>query len=217
MNANDIEMLRNSPESARVSEDVQYWLHSILHLQSAYAGPADVSCLAIRSAEAQAYQRLFADVFGIPLEVISPKLGIRLRLVPPGTFLMGSLFCEEGRQPHLGPQHEVTITKPMYVATTPITVRTFLAAACNDEIGSTFAERSLGYGPGGVAALLKSEPHERVHEFRGETIKPFIQRLDFMEGFPASKPFFRLPTEAEWEYSCRAGTLKRPGSAPSPR
>jgi len=205
MNANDIDTLRNSAEIERASKDVQYWLHSILHLQAAYVGPSDISCLADGSAEAQEYQRVFADVFGIPLEVMTPRLGIRMRLVPPGTFLMGSPFCEKGRLDHEGPQHEVTITKPAYVATTPITVRTFVDAACNDEGGDSFAERFLGYG--GVSQLRKADMLDRAHEFRGETIKPFIQRLDFMEGFPTSKPFFRLPTEAEWEYSCRAGTL----------
>ena len=74
---------------------------------------ASLSGLASGSSTAQARQKEWVGKLGLPLEVESKKVGIKLRLIPPGTFTMGSPSSEEKRGSG-ETQHRVTLTQPFY-------------------------------------------------------------------------------------------------------
>ena len=56
-----------------------------------------------------------------PKEEITNSIGMKLKLIRPGTFLMGSPKDEEGRFDDEGPQHEVEITRAFYLGVYPVT------------------------------------------------------------------------------------------------
>lgn len=110
---------------------------------------------------------------------IENSLGIRFILVPAGSFTMGSLYEQVPRQEDERP-HSVTIRKSFYLSETEITQRQWTAL-----LGTT---KSFFKGD--------SLPVERVSW--NEAVA-FCAALSQKEGKE-----YRLPTEAEWEYACRA-------------
>ena len=102
-------------------------------------------------------------------------------LIRPGIFVMGSPADESGRESDETP-HRVTLTKAFYMQTTPVTQDQWYAV-----MGS-----SPSCFKGG------SRPMEQVS---WNDTQIFISRMNRQE-----KGTYRLPTEAEWEYACRAGT-----------
>ncbi len=104
--------------------------------------------------------------------------------IPAGTFIMGSSSSEQGHFEREGPRHKVTISKPFYIGKYEIT-----QAQWKSVMGSNPAR---DYGEGNNVP---------VYNVSWNDCQSFIQRLNG-RGFGT----FRLPTEAEWEYACRAGT-----------
>ena len=103
---------------------------------------------------------------------------MKFRLIPPGEFLMGDARYEDEQ-----PVHQVRLTKPFYLGVFPVTQEEY--------------QRVMGSNPShSQGARL---PVERVS---WEDAQEFLQRLAKAE--PGTN--YRLPTEAEWEYACRAGT-----------
>lgn len=114
--------------------------------------------------------------------------GVRqyLRWIPPGRFWMGSPEDEEGRWNDEGPRHEVQITQGFWLFDTPCTQALWRAV--------------MGDNP---SHFQKSDWRARpVEQVSWEDSQRFIARLN------AQLPelALALPTEAEWEYACRAGT-----------
>jgi formylglycine-generating enzyme required for sulfatase activity len=111
---------------------------------------------------------------------------IELVLIQPGSFMMGD---EEGDEEEK-PVHKVTITKPFYIGKYEIT----------QEQWQTLM--------GGNSSHFKGakNPVDRVS---WEDCQAFIKKLN--EKFAASGATFSLPTEAQWEYACRAGSSDRYG------
>ena len=126
----------------------------------------------------------------------------RMRWCPPGRFMMGAPLYEAGRHDDEGPEHEVSLTYGFWIADTPVTQALFRAVV-GDHPSQHRADRE---------ALL---PVERV---TWDEAVGFAQRLDLqLSGDDAGRPpmQLRLPTEAEWEYACRAGTSGPSYAAPS--
>ncbi|MFA6563276.1 MAG: formylglycine-generating enzyme family protein [Verrucomicrobiia bacterium] len=126
-----------------------------------------------------------APVFGKGTAAGQPSfvnaVGIRMVLIPAGEFEMGSSKSESWRYSEEN-LHHVTITKSFYMGATEVTQAQFAAVM----------RKSPSYYKG--ADL----PVEHVTWF--DAVE-FCKRLNFMDGRA-----YRLPTEAEWEYACRAGT-----------
>jgi formylglycine-generating enzyme required for sulfatase activity len=117
----------------------------------------------------------------LPGEVIGNSLGMRFAWCPPGTFLMGSPPTEKGRSDD-ETQHQVTLTGGFWLGVYPVT-----QAQWREVMGdqaSHFKGADL--------------PVEMVS---WEDCQAFCQKLTARDG-----QRYRLPTEAEWEYACRAGT-----------
>src|SRR5688500_2306008 len=111
-------------------------------------------------------------------EVKNPSL--TLLRIEPGEFLMGSPADEPGHNPREH-QHKVKITKPFYIQSTEVTQAQWQAL--------------MGDNP----SYFKGE-NLPVENVSWEDARRFCEKLSERE-----KRKFRLPTEAEWEYACRAG------------
>jgi formylglycine-generating enzyme required for sulfatase activity len=109
--------------------------------------------------------------------------GIEFVWIPGGTFLMGDAAPEHS-EPDALPLHEVTISRGFWMSRYEVTQGQW--------------SRVLGERPGFFDALIDSSPIESI---TWADAQRFVSSLnDKGEGL------FRLPTEAEWEYACRAGT-----------
>ena len=117
---------------------------------------------------------------------------------------MGSPSEEEGRTRAEGPQHEVTIPRGFWLGHSEVTQAQWRKAMGNNP--SNFqGERLNGLNQETAAEWPAVLPIEGVS---WEDAKKFMKRLNARGG----RFSYRLPTEAEWEYACRAGTIDaRPG------
>ncbi len=117
------------------------------------------------------------------------QVSLKLLKIPAGKFLMGSPANEPGHAANEGPQHEVTISKPFYLGTYEVTVAQF----------DQFVKDS-GYAWGRPTYSFPLRPDHPVCAV-WEDAQEFCKWLSKKTGRTAS-----LPTEAQWEYACRAGT-----------
>lgn len=132
-----------------------------------------------------------AQYFTEPLlKLESGEIPLDMVLVTGGTFMMGSPEDELERSDNEGPQHEVTVS-PFFMGRYPVTQAQWRLVAALPQV-----ERELNPDP----ASFKGEnrPVERVSWY--DAVE-FCKRLEQETGRP-----YRLPSEAEWEYACRAGT-----------
>jgi formylglycine-generating enzyme required for sulfatase activity len=127
-----------------------------------------------------------AKELGIPVEKSLSKSGIILRLIPAGEFIMGSPKSEGGRSDG-EVQHAVRISKPFYIGKYEVTQGQW--------------QKVMGNKPSEFKEVGENVPVEQVS---WNDCQEFLRKLEELEGLP--KGSIRLPTEAEWEYACRAGT-----------
>jgi formylglycine-generating enzyme required for sulfatase activity/tRNA A-37 threonylcarbamoyl transferase component Bud32 len=109
-------------------------------------------------------------------------MGMKLALIPAGEFMMGSPEGEEGRSNDEGPQHKVQITKPFFMGACEVT-----QAQYENIMGENSAHFKRADNP--------------IESVSRENAVQFCERLSQKEEVQ-----YRLPTEAEWEYACRAGS-----------
>lgn len=121
-------------------------------------------------------------------KVITNSIGIKLTLIPAGKFQMGSPATEEERDPE-ELRHEVTLSKPFYLGVHEITQAQY----------ANVMVKSSAFFKGGV-----NHPVENV---RWREVVDFCSRLSAQPMEKKAGRKYRLPTEAEWEYACRAGTV----------
>jgi formylglycine-generating enzyme required for sulfatase activity/serine/threonine protein kinase len=151
-----------------------------------------------RAEQAFEVWRQFGDVVP-PADVVN-SLGMRLILVRPGKFLMGSPAEEKGRRQDEGPLHEVTLTRPFYLAMCPVTQEQYHTVM---GVNPSYFARTGG-GREKVAGLdTRTFPVEGV---TWDDAVTFCTRLSERPSERKAGRTYRLPTEAEWEYACRAGT-----------
>ena len=112
------------------------------------------------------------------------SIGMTFKLIKAGTFMMGSPSNESGRGSD-EKQHNVTLTKGFYMQTTEITQGQW--------------EAIMGTNPSNFSSCGVNCPVEKIS---WNDVQDFIEKLNTKEGTTK----YRLPTEAEWEYSARAGS-----------
>ncbi len=115
------------------------------------------------------------------MEDLGNGVTLEMAAIPGGTFMMGSPENEDGRSDSEGPQHEVTIPS-FFMGKHPVTQAQYQAI--------------IGRNP----SCFKDNNHPVVWISRNDAVK-FCERLS-----QKTEKNYRLPSEAEWEYACRAGT-----------
>jgi formylglycine-generating enzyme required for sulfatase activity/predicted Ser/Thr protein kinase len=146
------------------------------------------------------------------------SIGMKLMLIPAGEVMMGSDDSDPDAGDDEKPRHRVQITRPFYLSTTPVTVAQFRRFV--QETGyRTEAERDGkgGYGWDEQAGAFRRCPNYtwRSPGFAQGDDHPVVivswnDAVAFCEWLGRHEgQVYRLPTEAEWEYSCRAGTSSR--------
>jgi formylglycine-generating enzyme required for sulfatase activity len=105
---------------------------------------------------------------------------------------MGSPDNEHGHREQESPLHEVRISKPFYISVVPVTQAQFEAVK-----GKNPSKFNRGHGGG---------PDHPVESLTWDQAVRFCEKLGRMPEEEVHHRIYRLPTEAEWEYVCRAGT-----------
>lgn len=118
-----------------------------------------------------------------PPKDFTNSIGMKFVWIPPGNFMMGSPKEEKDRKANEA-QHKVTLTKGYYMGVHFVTQEQW--------------EELMGNNPSGFRRGEKNLPIDTVS---WEDCQGFIKKLRERD-----KKLYRLPSEAEWEYSCRAGT-----------
>ena len=122
----------------------------------------------------------------------------RMRWIPPGKFMMGSVGRKNFERDDEGPQHEVIITHGYWMFDRP----------CTQGLWTALMGDNPSYFP---------DPERPVEQVSWEDAVGFAKKLNerLAKDYPSNakglidgweRLLFRLPTEAEWEYACRAGT-----------
>jgi formylglycine-generating enzyme required for sulfatase activity len=111
--------------------------------------------------------------------------------IEPGFFAMGSPESETGRAPDEGPQHQVTVTNGFYLG--------------KFEVTQAQWEAVIGTAPWSGQEDVRADPSSPAVYITRNDVEAFVRELNLATGAET----YRLPTEAEWEYACRAGTTTR--------
>jgi len=119
---------------------------------------------------------------------VRASLPVKMVLIPAGKFVMGSPETENGRTRN-EVQHEVTISKPFYIGVYDVTVDQY-----------TLFEKDIGQLHD--APNFKQTGEDPVVNVSWNDAQKFCRWLSKKAG-----KTIRLPTEAQWEYACRAGTI----------
>ena len=127
------------------------------------------------------------------LPKITNSIGMKLVLIPKGTFMMGSPESEERRRKD-ETQHQVTISKDYYLGATEVTQGQY--------------EKVMGTNPSYFLGneIKETSTNNPVEQVSWEDAVEFCKKLSDLPEEKKAGRLYRLPTEAEWEYACRAGS-----------
>lgn len=158
-----------------------------------FSQPVDVSSKPVQTVGGKQPNRL-------PARLVTNSIGMKLARVPAGEFLMGSAFTDPGAREDEMPQHRVRIGKPFYLGVYEVTQAEFMTVMRTNP--SSFTR----------TGLLKDAPDDLqtswlpVDNVTWYAAVEFCQRLSALAAEVEAGRVYRLPSEAEWEYACRAGT-----------
>jgi len=162
-------------------------------------------------------------------------LGLEMRPIPAGTFVMGSPADEPGRSTDEGPQTRVTISKPFWLGRTDVTHGEWKRVMGTDlagQVTKALQDDTL-YNLRGNQTLRDfwgmtrdADPAKRLgntddnlpmHYINWDEAMEFCRRLTEQARNAGTLPDgyeYTLPTEAQWEYACRAGTTEATYAGP---
>ncbi|HJZ56820.1 MAG TPA: SUMF1/EgtB/PvdO family nonheme iron enzyme [Gemmataceae bacterium] len=126
------------------------------------------------------------------VKLIKNSLGMVFVRVTGGSFRMGSPDNEPGHREHEAPVHDVKIPHSYFLGVFPVTQVQY--------------ERVMGRNPSKFSKAHGGGPDHPVENLSWHDAEKFCERLAEVADEAAHRRSYRLPTEAEWEYACRAGT-----------
>ena len=126
---------------------------------------------------------------------LSNSIGMKLVLIPKGTFQMGSPESEEGHEKN-ETHHEVTISENYYLGVTEVTQEQY--------------KKVMGTNPGRFQGeeISGDSSNHPVEQVSWDDAVEFCKKLSDVPEEKKAGRVYRLPTEAEWEFACRAGSEK---------
>jgi len=124
-------------------------------------------------------------------KVVTNSIAMKLAPIPAGKFQMGSPAAEEERDPE-EVLHDVTISRPFYLGVYEVTQGQY--------------EKVMGKNPSFFHRRNGGGPDHPVDQVRWAEAVKFCEKLSDLAAEREAGRVYRLPTEAEWEYACRAGT-----------
>ncbi len=187
--------------------------------------PPDAPAFPFKTEVARSYQERYAQSLGVPLEWMN-DLGMTFVLIPPGTFLMGSPADEPGHNLSgyaESPRHQVTLTQPFYLSKYETTVAQFRSFVEATKYGTDIEKTGGGNAhddkavwkhrpgtnwkmPGFAGKFELKDKHPVVHVSHTDSraFCKWLQQRTKVAGVTID-----LPTEAQWEWACRAGSGDR--------
>ncbi|MBY0524591.1 MAG: SUMF1/EgtB/PvdO family nonheme iron enzyme [Gemmataceae bacterium] len=175
---------------------------------------------------ARKYQKDCAAALGLPVEFTN-SLGMTFVLVPPGTFTMGSPEKEPGHNSggYDETQFQATLTRPFYLCKHETTVgqfRRFVEATkyvtdvekkggghAHDDKAVWIHRKGTEWRKPGFAGPFELKDDQPVVHVSHADCLAFCKWLQEQSGVKADGPLYGLPTEAQWEWACRAGSGTR--------
>ena len=175
--------------------------------------PAPPAVAPFDGKQARMYQDRWARQLGVPVGITN-SIGMKLVLIPPGEFMMGSpkklIEAEPNAHgggwygsylPGEGPRHRVRITRPFYLGMYEVTQEEY--------------QRVVGTNPSAFSATGEHKDGvagQDTRRFPVESVSwndaaEFCGKLSEMPEEKAAGRKYRLPSEAQWEYACRAGSV----------
>lgn len=168
--------------------DILRWLNIAL------SGKAEADLAECRSLLASAVQGFSQQAIpasgNVERQIVLNSVGMQLVLIAPGEFQMGMSLLDDKADPVEEKPHRVRITTPFFLGVYPVTQQHFEVVMGSNP--SRFRGRFLP-----------------VEHLSWRDAVDFCRRLSELPGEIEAGRLYRLPTEAEWEYACRAGTTTR--------
>lgn len=179
--------------------------------------------------QARTHQEAWAKHLGVPVEYTN-SIGMKFVLIPPGEFTMGSSAAEikvalKAAYPTAthwhdcirseAPQHKVILTQPIYLGIHEVT-----QAEYEKVMGTNPSHFSVN-GPGKEVVAGMDTSRHPVERVSSDDALVFCDKLNQLEKhkpyslregakiLPPDASGYRLPSEAEWEFACRAGTTTK--------
>jgi uncharacterized protein (TIGR02996 family) len=153
-----------------------------------------------RAAEEARVQELIREGMNPCMPRLTVSLKLEMTLLPPGVFWMGADKGEWDNAPAERPRHRVPLTKPFYLSTFLVTQKQYRTLMKNNP--SSFVPNPHSH----YDVPFPSTDTFPVDGISFEMAEEFCARLSARATERRAGRLYRLPTEAEWEYACRAGT-----------
>jgi len=183
-----------------------------------------ISCVASKGKKAGSAMPVSGKAWNLPLP---DHTNLSMEWIRPGTFLMGSPSSEAGRKGDESPQTEVTITKEYWMGKTEVTIGQWKAVtglSIREQVINMLNDDTV-YDFGGQKKILRDYMRfdrnnpDKIMANENDSLPMyfvswndamrFCEKLTAQERAAGRLPdgyAYALPTEAQWEYACRAGT-----------